>query len=203
MDGYVLISLNDLYQQCGEDGTKTILSDFSCPLNLDVEQFLHKSALEFAKQSIAKTHLVFAQYQNVPVLIGYFTLALKYIVVTKRHVSSTCYKKICKFGTYSPDMKGCVIPAPLIAQLGKNFKNGYNHLISGDELLKMACDKIAMFQQELGGKIVYLECEDKPQLLDFYQENGFVQFNKRLMDRDETDVMDGRYLIQLLKIIKA
>ena len=70
-------------------------------------------------------------------------------------------------------------------------------------MLKMACDKIAMFQQELGGKIVYLECEDKPQLLDFYQENGFVQFNKRLMDRDEADVMDGRYLIQLLKIIKA
>lgn len=81
MDGYVLISLNDLYQQCGEDGTKAILSDFSCPLNLDVEQFLHKSALEFAKQSIAKTHLVFAQYQNVPVLIGYFTLALKYDII--------------------------------------------------------------------------------------------------------------------------
>ncbi len=203
MDGYVQISLSELYQQYGEDRTKAILSDFSCPLNHDVEYFLHKRALEFAKQSIAKTHLVFAQYQDQPVLIGYFTLTIKSIFVAKAKVSATCYKKICKFGTYDPDMKGCVIPAPLIAQLGKNFTNGYNKLISGDELLKMACDNIAMFQQMLGGKIVYLECEEKQKLLDFYMDNGFVKFDKRLLDLDETEVMNGKYLIQMLKIIKS
>lgn len=35
-----------------------------------------------------------------------------------------------------------VIVAPLIAQLGKNYANGYNKLITGDELLAMALEKL-------------------------------------------------------------
>ena len=92
--------------------------------------------------------------------------------------------------------------APLIGQLGKNFANSYNTLISGDELLKLALDKVKKMQEIVGGKIVYLECEDKPRLIDFYSENGFVNFGKRMLDRDETDTLSGEYLIQMLKYMK-
>ena len=36
-------------------------------------------------------------------------------------------------------------------------------------------------QHEIGGGVVFLECEDKPKLLDFYQNenNGFAPFNER------------------------
>ena len=54
---------------------------------------------------------------------------------------------------------------------------------------------------DLGGRFVYLECEDKPKLIDFYAENGFCEFDRRPLDRDETD-LSGDYLVQMLKYLK-
>ena len=50
-----------------------------------------------------------------------------------------------------------------------------------------------------GGKIVYLECEQKQQLIEFYERNGFVNFGERLLDRDETSVLFGESLVQMLR----
>lgn len=65
----------------------------------------------------------------------------------------------------------------------------------------MACEKIGAIQYDLGGRFVYLECEDKPKLLEFYSRYGFCEFDKRMLDRDESG-LSGDYLIQLLKYIK-
>ena len=94
-----------------------------------------------------------------------------------------------------------VIMSPLIAQLGKNYDNNYNTLITGDELLKMAIDKVIEAQQIIGGKIVYVECEDIDFLTRFYTTNGFVVFGKRPLDKDERTDMSGSHLIQLLKYL--
>lgn len=75
-------------------------------------------------------------------------------------------------------------------------------MITGDELLKLACDKVQEIQKNIGGKIVYLECEDTVKLVGFYQDNGFYNFGKRTLEHDETDVMSGQYLIQMLKYLK-
>lgn len=74
-------------------------------------------------------------------------------------------------------------------------------MITGDELLKLACDKIKSIQDEIGGKVTYLECEDKPKLIEFYESNGFVNFGKRELDKDEKDDLSGQYLIQMLKYL--
>lgn len=66
----------------------------------------------------------------------------------------------------------------------------------------MATDKVRETQLILGGKFVYLECEDKPQLLRFYQDNGFVDFGRRDLEKDERDRQSGNYLVQLLKYIE-
>lgn len=202
MKGYVQIPLKDMIEQMGEDRVKNILSDFSCPQNKDVEEFLRIKAIEFAKQNVAPTHLVFASYKDKPELVGYFTLTMKTISITASCLSNNYRKRIQKFGTYNADLKAYLIPSPLIAQLGKNFFNDLNKLITGDELLKLACDKTLTIQQDIGGKIVYLECEDKPNLLDFYESNGFVNFGKRHLDKDEVDKLEGKYLIQMLKYMK-
>jgi hypothetical protein len=191
-----------MLNQLGEDGVKPILSNFVCPLNKDVEDFIRYKAIEFAKQSIAPTHLVFSSFKSEPVLIGYFTLAVKVLSVSKHSLSSNLRKRIAKFGRYEENISGYIIPAPLIAQLSKNYQNGYNQLITGDELLKLACDAVSKVQQVIGGKIVYLECEDKDQLLNFYSANGFVNFGKRILDKDETSTLSGEYLIQMLKYLK-
>ena len=158
MSGYEIMSLSEIVKQIGKDRVKKILSTFSCPLNKDIEYFLKHTALEMSKQEVTPTHLVFTSYQGKQVLIGYFSLTLKSMKIYKSKITNTCFKRIRKFGTDDVDHKGCTIPAPLIAQLGKNFTNEYNKLISGDELLKLAIDKVSLFQQQLGGKVVYIEC---------------------------------------------
>lgn len=65
----------------------------------------------------------------------------------------------------------------------------------------MAIEDIQLTRQLLGGKVAYLECEDKPKLIDFYSDNGFVQFGTRTLDRDETQ-LTGEYLVQMLKYIE-
>lgn len=201
MAGYKQFVLKEMIEQLGEERVKAILSNFSCPQNLDVEKFIKDKAIEFSKQNIAPTHLVFAEYKGNLELVGYFTLAPKTVCIKRGNLKSNLRRRVAKFGTYDENIKAYNIPAPLIAQLGKNFTNGLNELISGDELLKMACDKIKIIQSNIGGKITYLECEDKPKLIEFYEANGFVNFGKRMLDRDEKDDLSGEYLVQMLKYL--
>lgn len=205
MTGYRVVNLKIFIETMGEDTVRSILSNFSCPLNPDVEHFLKKKAIEFARQGWAQTHLVFASFKGQWVLVGYFALANKYMQISAKRLgksSSSVRRRISKFATFDASLKCYILPAPLIAQLGKNYHNGYNELISGDELLCEACDKIRRLQIDVGGKFAYLECEDKPKLIDFYSRNGFCEFDQRLLDRDEVDKLDGKYLVQMLKYIK-
>lgn len=199
MNGYRLFFLHEVIEELGESKTKELLSSFSSPLNPDVEYFLKHRAIEFSRQKIAPTTLVYASYKNKWVLCGYFAIATKMFTVTKKCVGTNTFKRLKKFGTYNPEYQCCEIPAPLIAQLSKNFNNEYNTLITGDELLKLACDEVQMAQRVIGGKIVYLECEDKPQLKDFYRRNGFKEFAKRNLEKADRDKLSGEYLGQMLK----
>ena len=201
MQGFVVTNLKLILDEIGEEETKRFLSSFSCPLNQDVEDFLRFKAIEFSKQGFAQTHLVMASYRNEPVMVGYFALANKYICVNGDKVSKTTKRRINKFSIWQPEIKKYFFSAPLIGQLGKNFTNGYNSLITGDELLDIACNKVKNIQMELGGRFVYLECEDKPRLIDFYKENGFCEFDRRPLDKDETGV-ESDYLVQMLKYLK-
>lgn len=201
MAGYNLVNLNVMLEGLGEDRTSEILSSFSCPLNPDVEYFLQRKAIEFAKQGFSQTHLVFASYKGEQVLVGYYALANKYITVSANQLNRRLKDRINKFSTYDARLRYYCLAAPLIAQLGKNFSNGANLLITGDELLKLACDKVKQTQLEIGGKFVYLECEDKPCLVEFYERNGFYVFDRRELDRDET-CFKGDYLLQLIKYLK-
>ena len=201
LSGYGLINLNDMLQEVGEDKLKIILSSYLCPYNQDIEYFLNEKAIEFSKQRIAATHLVFTSYKSEPVLIGYFTLANKYIFIHQKvfSKSKTLKKRIAKFGMRQET--GYSLGTPLIAQLGKNYTNDYNTLITGDELLSMAIAKVKQIQDDIGGKFVYLECEDVEKLTDFYSSNGFINFGRRDLDPDEKGRMSGTYLIQMLRYI--
>ncbi len=118
MNGYALFALKDLLEKRGESETKARLSSFSCPLNKDVEYFIQHKAIEFEKQSIAPTTLVYASYKEKAVLCGYFTITTKSFTV-KKDVGSNTFRRLKRFGTYNEELKSCYIPAPLIAQLGK------------------------------------------------------------------------------------
>ena len=199
--GYKIISLNEMLVQLGEERVNKILSSFSSPLNKDVENFLKHSAVSLDKQSVSRTHLVFTSYRKELVLVGYFTLAYKDFTIPVRNISSNMRKRVKKFGNYNESTRTYQISAPLIAQLSKNFTNRYNELITGDELLKMACDMVSEIHMLVGGRIVYIECEDKAKLRDFYESNGFVIFNDRPLDVKSKENMGVDYLLQPLKYL--
>lgn len=77
MKGYNIINLQDMIDELGEDRVKTILLTFMSKYNRDVQEFLHNKAIEFSKQSISRTHLVFASFKGKPVLVGYFFFKCK------------------------------------------------------------------------------------------------------------------------------
>lgn len=200
MKGYKIANLDTFLETLGEEKTQTILASFLCPLNPDVEHFLHKTAIPFSHQGLAKTHLVFASHADQWVLAGYFSLANKcFIIKRSRSLSNSLRSRIRKFAHAIDETNSYEISAPLIAQLGKNFQNGYNSLITGDELLKLACDTVQKIQSLTGGKIAYLECENKPKLLAFYQRNGFIPFDERPLEKSERDLFKAESLVQMLR----
>ncbi len=202
MAKFVQIRLNDMLRGLGESETKSILSSFMCDKNKDVEDFIRNKAIEFSKRGFAKTTLVYwvSDDEKEKELVGYFTIAAKYICVSKDSVSKTLGKRLFAHGRYNEGTREYIVSAPLIGQLGKNYSGGNNCLISGRDLLTMALNKVVSIQEEIGGRFVYLECEDKEKLIHFYEDNGFTVFGKRKKDRDEIGV-DGEHLIQLLKYL--
>ena len=64
MIGYNLVILKDLLETIGEDGVKSILSDYVCPQNKDIQDFLSNKAIEFEKQGISTTYLIFASHKG-------------------------------------------------------------------------------------------------------------------------------------------
>ncbi len=199
---YSIFSLIEMIEELKESYVRNLLSSFSCPLNYDIEYFLKCKSIEFAKQNIAPSYLVFAAHKEQFALCGYFTITLKMFTISKNNISSNAFHRIKKFGTYDEELKSCDIIAPLIAQLGKNYYSGYNRLISGSELLKLACDEIKKAQSIVGGKAVYVECEDNQKLKNFYERNSFRQFAVRDLDPDERGKLPGKHLIQMISYLK-
>lgn len=195
---YNVISLEDMYKSMDIDNVKEILNQFECSLNKDVEFFIKEKAIEFLKLGISKTFLVTTSYKEKQVIVGYFALTDKVTKIKKNSLSKTLSRRIKRFSRNEDIKNYYIVSLPLIGQLGKNFANNYNELISGDVLLKLACDKVKEAQQILGGKFVFIECEDKPKLRDFYESNGFVCFDKRNLEKDERDKNSGEYLLQML-----
>ena len=150
------------------------------------------------------THLIFTTHRQERVLVAYYTLANKSIVIPQKSFGKfgkTLQGRIKCHATYDETLGTYSIPAPLVAQLGKNFYNNYNNLISGRELLELALNQLRKSQIIMGGKFIYLECEDKPKLVEFYENNGFIEYDKRALDRDETN-LEGDYLVQMMRYLK-
>ena len=139
---YNVISLEDMYKSMDIDNVKEILNQFECSLNKDVEFFIKEKAIEFLKLGISKTFLVTTSYKEKQVIVGYFALTDKVTKIKKNSLSKTLSRRIKRFSRNENIKNYYIVSLPLIGQLGKNFANNYNELISGDVLLKLACDKV-------------------------------------------------------------
>ena len=147
-DKYSVINIRKYLEsdnpKLGEDDLVQILSEFSCERNSDVERFLKNSAIEFTKKNQSVTYLVFSVEDGE--LLGYFTIALKPLTVRGEAVSNTVKRKLLRISELDEETQTYTMSAYLIAQLGKNFANGVDKRITGEELLEAAWNKIEEMQ---------------------------------------------------------
>ena len=182
--------------ELGEDELLKILSEFSCPMNPDVERFLKHSSIEFTKKNQSVTYLVFSVVGGR--LLGYFTLALKPLTVRGETVSNTVKKKLLRISELDKRSDTYTMSAYLIAQLGKNYSENDGKMITGAELLELAWDKIRVTQYMFGGMVTFLEAENEEKLLSFYHNNRFSQFYTRQTASDTEEPYELVHLLRLL-----
>lgn len=195
------INILDMIKIYGEEDCRSILSSFICPLNKDVENFIHNKSIEFALQHIAITFLVFVENRKQLLFVGYYTLANKFVSISGNTLSKTMQKRISKFSQYDTNSRSYLISMPLIAQLGKNFAyENVNINFTGTELLTLACNRVLQVQKIIGGKMTYIECSANQKLYKFYSEHDFVVFGKR--EKENEELSDSPHLVQMLKYFK-
>jgi hypothetical protein len=176
-----VINILDLLESVGEDEVNRILSDFSCPRNAEIEDFIRRSAVGFAKRKMSITYLVF---DDQACLSAYFTLTHKPFLVEADLLSKTSRRKLAAHARLDENMGTYSGSAYLIAQFGKNFSPSGGSAISGNEMMDLALHILRGVQRQVGGGIVFLECEENPALLNFYQNehNRFRVYGQRYSD---------------------
>lgn len=199
-DKYSVINIRKYLEKdnpkLGEEDLIQILSEFSCEKNPDVERFLKKSSIEFTKKNQSVTYLVFSVEDGE--LLGYFTIALKSLTVRGETISNTVKKKLLRISELDEETQTYTMSAYLIAQLGKNFANGADKRITGEELLEAAWNKIEEMQYHAGGVVTFLEANNEERLLSFYNENRFQKFDTRQTASNEAEPHE---LVQLLRLL--
>lgn len=185
MNAYTTVNILDMINVIGEDSVSLILSDFSCPKNDEIENFIKKNAVDFAKRKMSITHLVMDENGK---LAAIFALTHKAVKIKDEVLSSTLKKKIKRYAQLDEDTNSYMVSAFLIAQFGKNYEEREGEPVNGNSLMDSAMDILTAVQHDIGGGVVYLECEDKPQLLSFYQNdnNCFRVFGERYSEVDQT-----------------
>ncbi len=171
-----------------------LIASFDCSTkNKEVDGFLKKSAKEFAKKGQAATYLVFAN-EDKPILVGYFTLAIKPITIPKQSVSGTNAKKIERVCRLNEEEGTYHFSAFLIAQIGKNYNLVDEERISGKDLLKIAEGEITKIKISVGGIAAFLECERKEKLISFYESANYRYFGERVSTKKDEPILYLKYI---------
>lgn len=185
MRQFETINILDMIGAIGETNLKRRLSDFSCPVNLEIEHFIIDNAIEFAKKKLSVTYFVVDENGKI---VAIFTLAHKAVEIGDTRLSNAKRKKISRYAILDRETGSYTVSAFLIAQFGKNYAVEDGKTIRGTELMDLTFEILEKVRHDIGGGIVFLECEDNPKLLEFYQneKNGFIPFDERYSVSDRT-----------------
>ena len=165
----MVVTLQEALKSESLEDVEDAISRFKC-LDKDVETFLKTKAIDFERRDKSRTYLVF----DDDALLGYFTLSLNALPF-RQEVSNNMIKRIDGF---SKDVKAVGII--LIGQFGKDSERAGT--FKGSELLNLCMQKIRIAKGILGGRFVMLECLEIPQVVSFYEKNGFA-----VLQKDEKD----------------
>ena len=188
---YAVVNILDYMELIGEESVVDVLSSFSCPKNKEIENFFRNNA---AKRKMSITYLLLDEYSRV---LAIFAITHKAVQIWEKNLSSTLQKKIQRYAQKNENTDEYALSAFLIGQFGKNYHHKDAPVPDGGKMMEAVLTILKHVQREIGGGVVYLECEEKPELLNFYQneKNRFRKFGERLSEKENVNY------IQMLRIL--
>ena len=157
-----------MLKELGKEKTTKLLSTFKCPLNLDVENFLHHIAIRFEESAKARTYLILDD--STGFIAAYFSLSFKELSLENLQASKSEIKKLDGIDKHAENIK-----VYLIGQIAKNL-NAPNNPIKLQDILDAAFAVIHGAQALIGGRAIIIECENKEKLISLYESHQFKQF---------------------------
>ena len=176
------INILDEIRDDGEEKVREDLSFFSCPINPKIENFVRNRAIDFSKRKVSITYIVVDDDDGE--IVGFFALTHKAVMIPSANMSNTSRRKLERYARFDPAASEYMASAFLIAQLGKNYGVDGGRRISGSELVDIANDILLNIQRQIGGGIIYLDCEDCEGLKRFYSYEKFQPFGERFSQEE-------------------
>ncbi|MBQ6435325.1 MAG: hypothetical protein IJM82_07030 [Synergistaceae bacterium] len=173
----------DMLEQSGEERIKSFLQTFSCPVNPSIENFFRNRSIDFARRKLSITYIVSDMEDGL--ILGCFALTHKAVLISSSNLSNTSRKQLERFARLDRATGDYMASAFLVAQFGKNYGVDNGKRITGSELMDIVNDVLINIQREIGGGIIYLDCEDNENLTRFYVSEKFRKFGERFSDEEE------------------
>ena len=160
-----------------------VISSFCCDKDRDIQHFLCNNAIRFEKSGKSKTYFLFSEERLAErkfALLAYFSVALQVLKVAGLDLSNRKIKELDGFSAKRSGETLTEFPVYLIGQLSKN--DTHKDDITGKTIIDHAMSVISAAQEKVGGRIVLVECNNEPHLLNFYTANGFTDIRQ---DKDK------------------
>lgn len=161
-----VVSLSSLIEASANEGTdvEQYLRSFICKKNNSVESFLHNKAIANEMRHLGRTSIVIDE-DNANEIIGYFKITTKPFDFTD--ASGGTRQKL------TGNKKVTVFQTILIAKLGRSDR--YKGIVSGGQILDLALENCNKVFDLAALRLVCVEYESHPKLMEFYSENQFTE----------------------------
>ncbi len=193
---YNIQTLDELLGMNNGEQYFTLFADSFCSINPDVEYFIKAKAVQSSRLKTSVTYLISKDVSESEIdFVGYFTLASKILRVPEQGLSNSEKKLLRLYSHFDETNNTYNCPAVLIAQFGRNF-NKSSESIKGQAMMDIVIAQIETIQSLVGGKTVFLECENNSKLISFYESQSF-----KLLDSPSHFSMNNKELLQMYRIL--
>lgn len=140
----------------------------------EAEDFIKNKALEATSNNESVTYLVLDKDESK--LLGFFTLALRAIRICESNLKNqNASDKFRSMFEYSKADDAYYLSGYKIEYVAKN--DNMKNKITGSDLVDTALTIVKRTSSEIGGMLEYVEIDDDPKLIHFFDNNGFNEIN--------------------------
>lgn len=191
-----IVALGDLLKDIDRDLLDAMLGGFCCTRDADVQGFLRFEAIKHEYSNKAKTYVCQDETGDI---VGYFALAIKSIAISDSLFAT--HRKELEALSHTPVARDCkyihpYVPAYVLALIGKDDTKFSKDKFGGPFLglvIETILKIIQSAQRNVGGQVLYLDCEKG--LMGYYgnNENGFSFFQENPDNKADDKESDKLY----------